>query len=147
MKCDIILLIRKAGGLMVKKVRNLGLIFILAFMCFPVLTKAETLDEYIAQAEAKLQQERATTEKKEMTEAEKEEALAEKDKIQNEITQTKNDISSLENEIKNLEDSINKKDDEIKQIMTFVQVPEGEMSYLEYIFGAKDFTDFIYFGS
>ncbi len=129
---------------MLKRITIISLIMILTFICFPLVIKAETLDEYIAQAEAKLNQERSTTAKKEMTEEEKEAALAEKDKIQNEIKTVQNDITSLEKEIKELETTIDTKDKEIKQIMTFVQVSEGEMSYLEYIFGAKDFTDFIY---
>ena len=36
------------------------------------------------------------------------------------------------------------KDKEIKKILTFLQVSEGENVYLEYAFGAKTFTDFIY---
>ena len=32
----------------------------------------------------------------------------------------------------------------MKEIMSFVQVSNGETNYLEYIFGATDFTDFIY---
>ena len=129
---------------MANKVRNLILIFVFIFISFPIVVNAETLDEYIAQAEAKLQEERAATEKKQMTEKEKEEALAEKDQVTNDINNIKEEISSLENDIKELEDSIAKKDDEIKKLMSFVQITSGESSYLEYIFGASDFTDFIY---
>ena len=32
----------------------------------------------------------------------------------------------------------------MKDIMSFVQVTNGDSNYLEYIFGATDFTDFIY---
>ncbi len=105
---------------------------------------AQTLDEYIAEAEAKLEEERAATEKKQMTEEEKKEALAEKDAVTKDISNLETQIDTLENDIKDLEDSIGQKDDEIKQIMSFVQLTNGQSSYLEYIFGAKDFTDFIY---
>lgn len=112
--------------------------------CFPLMVNAETLDEYIEQAEAKLKQERAATEKKQMTEEEKKEALAEKEAVTEDISNLETEITTLEDDIKKLEDSINKKDDEIKQLMSFVQLTNGESTYLEYIFGAKDFTDFIY---
>ena len=39
---------------------------------------------------------------------------------------------------------IEKKGQEIKSIVNFVQVANGESAYMEYIFGAKSFTDFIY---
>lgn len=129
---------------MVNKIRNLFLIFIMVFICFPAIIEAKTLDEYVAEAEAKLKQERATAEQKQMTEEEKKKALAEKDTITNEISSIKKEISSLEKDIKKLEEEIAKKDDEIKKLISFVQITNGESSYLEYIFGAKDFTDFIY---
>ncbi len=74
------------------------------------------------------------------------------------ITSTKNNISlidsqikegnqkiiDLNNEIDNLKIEIEKKDEEIKKVVNFLQVSSGESEYMEYIFGAKDFTDFIY---
>ncbi len=67
------------------------------------------------------------------------------------IAKTNNDISAageaiiqLEKDIKNLEEEILDKDKEIKDLMNFVQIANGELAYLEYAFGAKSFTDFIY---
>ena len=54
------------------------------------------------------------------------------------------DIIALNQEIEELNVSIEEKNTEIKQIMNFVQLSNGESAYLEYAFGAKDFTDFIY---
>lgn len=64
--------------------------------------------------------------------------------IQGEIEQASKDIDLLIGEIDNLNKDIEKKDQEMKSIVNFVQVSSGESAYLEYIFGAKSFTDFIY---
>ena len=60
------------------------------------------------------------------------------------IEQTYVDIAALDKEIELLNQDIAKKDAQIKEIVNFVQVSSGESAYLEYAFGAKDFTDFIY---
>lgn len=64
--------------------------------------------------------------------------------IQSEITAGQNDIIELNNQIAELEDNIEKKDAEIKKVINFLEISSGESEYLEYIFGAKNFTDFIY---
>ena len=43
-----------------------------------------------------------------------------------------------------LNEDIEQKKSEIESILSFVQISSGESAYLEYAFGAKDFTDFIY---
>lgn len=60
------------------------------------------------------------------------------------IEQTYVDIAALDKEIELLNQDIAEKDAQIKEILNFVQVSSGESAYLEYAFGAKDFTDFIY---
>ena len=60
------------------------------------------------------------------------------------IEQIYSDIDNLNNEIEQLNKDIEKSDEEIKEVIKFVQVSNGESAYLEYLFGAKDFTDFIY---
>ena len=71
--------------------------------------------------------------------------------INNNIASIKKEIESANLEIQNLiqeseelNEEIDKMDKEMKSIMNFVQVSGGESSYLEYIMGAKSFTDFIY---
>ena len=64
--------------------------------------------------------------------------------IRNKITDSENTIKKLTNEIQELNDSIQQKEIEIKEIIHFLQVSNGENAYLEYIFGSKDITDFIY---
>lgn len=60
------------------------------------------------------------------------------------IEQIYSDIDTLNNEIEQLNKDIEKRDEEIKEVIKFVQVSNGESAYMEYLFGAKDFTDFIY---
>ena len=64
--------------------------------------------------------------------------------INNTIYELGNNINSLNDEIYNLNEQIKKNEEEIKQIIAFTQVQNGESAYLEYAFGAADFTDFIY---
>lgn len=64
--------------------------------------------------------------------------------INNSIADINNQIIELTNEIEELNVQISEKDDEIKKIVSFLQISNGEAAYLEYTFGAKDFTDFIY---
>lgn len=64
--------------------------------------------------------------------------------IRNKITESENTIKKLTEEINELNENISKKELEIKEIIHFLQVSNGENAYLEYIFGSKDITDFIY---
>lgn len=53
-------------------------------------------------------------------------------------------VIRLKKEIEELKVKIDSKDKEIKKVVNFLQVSSGESEYLEYAFGAKTFTDFIY---
>ena len=60
------------------------------------------------------------------------------------VEETQIEISELAEEIVLLNEDIAEKDEEIKNIVNYFQVSNGEEAYLEYTFGAADFTDFIY---
>lgn len=64
--------------------------------------------------------------------------------INNTISEINGQIIQLTSEIEELNTQIKTKDEEIKKIVNFLQIANGESAYLEYTFGAKDFTDFIY---
>lgn len=64
--------------------------------------------------------------------------------IQSTITANYKKMEELNNEIETLNNEIKLKEEEIKKIINFAQVSNGESAYLEYMFGAEDFTDFIY---
>jgi len=60
------------------------------------------------------------------------------------IEQIHVEVGELNLQIEELNAQIERMDKEIKDIMVFFQISNGESAYLEYIFGAKTFTDFIY---
>lgn len=60
------------------------------------------------------------------------------------VTKLEQDVKKLAQEIETLSKKIVEKEEEIKKVVNFLQRSSGEMAYLEFAFGAKDFTDFIY---
>lgn len=138
---------------MLKKLSNIILIFVLIipYFLFPIIASAGE-KELENKTLAEIRQELADYEKN-LAENEEKERLtqAEIDKITNSITENTKTIErlseemiELQNEITQAEKDIEEKDKEIKEIINFLQVANGESAYLEYAFGAKDFTDFIY---
>ena len=127
-------------------VKKLIIILITLVLVIPgyVEAKEKTLDQLNAEAKANRDAYAKAKAEKELSEKEKAEAIAEKAKVENEIEKVNANIEKLEQEIAELEEEIKIKDKEIKKLMEFVQVSNGENTYMEYIFGASDFTDFIY---
>lgn len=66
------------------------------------------------------------------------------DQANKDIIASNEEIDRLNEEIERLNEEIAKDEEEIQSILAFVQVQNGESAYLEYAFGAQDFTDFIY---
>ncbi len=64
--------------------------------------------------------------------------------IRTRITDIQKNIYDLKNTIEQLNNDISAKEEEIEDILLFFQLANGENAYLEYAFGAKTFTDFIY---
>ena len=64
--------------------------------------------------------------------------------ITNRLATIKNDIKNTEDEIKENEETIEKKKEETNELLKFLQVSSGENVYLEYLFEADSYTDFIY---
>lgn len=60
------------------------------------------------------------------------------------IKQIGEDMVRINKEIEDAKIEIVEKEKQIKEVINFLQVSSGESEYMEYIFGAKDFTDFIY---
>ncbi len=64
--------------------------------------------------------------------------------LKKEVSQLQDDIQKLQGDIDELNKKAEKLDGEVKKVINFVQISSGENAYLEYAFGAQDFTDFIY---
>ena len=65
-------------------------------------------------------------------------------KIEKEIEKLSTEIQEANKEINKLEKEIENKKEETDNILVFLQLSNGEKSYLEYIFKAKSFTDLIH---
>lgn len=69
------------------------------------------------------------------------------DKINKDIEDNNKAIEDAYDKIADLDEEIINKQKEIDNLLSFLQVSEGENVYLEYVFQAKNFTDFIYRGA
>ena len=130
-----------------KKLLNIFLSLVLLFISFMTpfyRVKAKTLGELKAELKAKEEYFASLREEKEASQAEREQIK--KDIKENEavLLKLKIETEKLDAEIAELNKTIEAKYNEIKRIINYQQVSSGESSYLEYIFGAKTFTDFIY---
>lgn len=129
-----------------RKVCNIFLCFVLIFVSMiPTYeVKAKTLGD-IKKELAKYETDYLANKlEKQMTKEEIQKANSEIKSINKQIEQIGIDIIELNNEIEELEKTIEKKKEEIEKILVFIQISNGENAYLEYAFGASDFTDFIY---
>ena len=129
-----------------KKIKKMSFIIliILTFVSVPLTSNAKTfgqLKKELEDLETKLNENK---QKKAQTEEEKQAVQNNINSIKKEMAVTNNEIQALSAEIVKLNEDIEAKDEEIKNVINFVQVANGESAYMEYIFGAKDFTDFIY---
>lgn len=113
-------------------------------LSFPVQVKGETLGDLKDKLEKKEQEYKNNTAEKELTDKEITTVKEEIGSISNQIEENRNTITKLGEEIIKLNEEIAKKEQEIKDIVKFYQISSGTSTYLEYIFGATDFTDLIY---
>ena len=129
-----------------KRLINFLIIFILLIPCFlmPTYVEAKTLGD-LKQELKKLEQEKEEQDKdKQLTQEQIDQLHQELYQISINKDEIYKENLRLEEEINNLTKEIEQKDKEIKEIINFVQISNGESAYLEYAFGAQDFTDFIY---
>jgi len=81
---------------------------------------------------------------KKMTESEIAKVEGEIDSINNQIDDLNHEIDELNADIERRNEEIKKMNDEIKTIVHYYQVASSDSIYLEYVFKAEDYTDFIY---
>ena len=129
-----------------KKILGIILCLFGAFLIFSIPSNIE------AKTLRQMKEELATAKaNKAANEAQMKEAQARVKKYQNEISASISEIEKSQNEIEEarikiqeLEEEIKEKQKEIDDLLRFLQVSKGENVYLEYVFGATSFTDFIY---
>lgn len=129
--------------------KKIGLcLFIIVFLIIsiprPVSVKAETVRDLLDELDALEAEANQNKADRALTQEQIDEANATINQITQTITDSKHEIENLSIEIEELNQSIKDKNEEIKKLMNFLQISNGENAYLEYAFGAQDFTDFIY---
>lgn len=120
------------------------LLTIFLFTSASYKTKARTFGELkqeLIDEENNLTQ---NNQKKQLTEEQITKVKADIDKNRTDIENITSEVKTLNEEIQNLNIEIKNKDAQIKTIINFAQLSSGDSQYLEYLFGAADFTDFIY---
>lgn len=112
-----------------------------------VKVKAKTLGDLKAELEKTKQDYINTKQEQKNTENKMVNVNSNIKQAQNDMEKAGNDIESLNKDIDRLNIEIEEKEKEIKNIVNFYQVSSGDSAYLEYVFGASDFTDMIYRGA
>lgn len=127
-----------------KKVKKVIVFFSFLLMIIPLSIKAKTLNDYRNELQALRNEKQQAESMQEQTKEEIEKTKREIDEASVSIVTAKEEVDKTKEEIKSLEKEIAKKEEEIKDLVVFLQVSNSESFYLNYIFGAKGFTDFIY---
>lgn len=125
-----------------KKILVFSLVFLLFFSFSNV--EAKTLRDLKNELAALKNKKQNAENDKKLTETELSNVNKNIELTVNKITESEETIKKLTDEINELNEKAKKRELEIKEVMHFLQISNGESAYLEYIFGAKDITDFIY---
>ena len=116
-------------------------------LLFPLQTRAATAKTYgdLLDNLEKLKQEKiAMQNEAALTESEYKSIGAEIQESQVKVAEYNQEISKKTKEIEDLEIEIQKKKEETEKILVFLEMSNGEKAYLEYVFNATSFTDFIH---
>lgn len=129
-----------------KRIASLILIISVLFsvVILPSNVEAETLADLRSELATLKKEQSATNSQKNLTQSKINQINKKIAQTGADITACEEEIEAKEVEIEELGISIEKKDKEIKEIMQFYQIASSEDFYLNYIFGAEDYTDFIY---
>lgn len=131
-----------------KKIRYVMLVLILLMVNFAIpnqeVVEAKTLRQLKQELQDKRAEYEANKHQQQATQAEINEAKSKALEISKEIEQIQVEMVDLTEEIEELNVEIEEKEKEIKEIMNYYQLSSSESAYLEYVFEAADFTDFIY---
>lgn len=122
----------------------LTLTIVFSVLVIPVDTEAKTLKDLNNEYDSLVKKKNDATKKKNKTQQQINSTKAKIAQAGKDIEQCEKDIETTENEIEELSENIEKKKEEIKEIMQFYQIASNESFYLNYVFGAQDYTDFIY---
>ena len=126
-----------------KQIVVLIIVFLFLFL-FSSRVNAKTLNQIKSELSAMKSKYETTKNQKSLTEAQKKEVEANIESINADIKKTQGEIKDLNDDIDARNAEIDKMQKEIKNITHYYQVSSSESMYLEYVFNASNFTDFIY---
>ena len=106
--------------------------------------EAKTLGDLKNELKALEKKQAEAEDKKNLTESQIKTLTSEINTITANIAKTKEDIKTTEKDIISSEQEIENKREETDELLKFLQISSGENVYLEYIFEADSYTDFIY---
>lgn len=124
--------------------RKIVIFSFLFLMIIPSFVEAKSLNDYYNEL-AKLQAEyNANKNNKKLTEKQIAQINTDVKNINNSITQIRADIKQAEADIEKSKEEIDVKKVETDGLIQFLQVSNSGNIYLEYLFDAENYTDFIY---
>lgn len=131
-----------------KKIRYIFLVLLLLLVNFAIPTKesieAKTLRDLKAELAAKEASLESGESQQQLTQQQIDQKKANISNINLEIENIDKEMVNLTEEIEELNIEIVEKEEEIKNIINYYQLSNSESAYLEYVFEAATFTDFIY---
>ena len=126
-----------------KKITHLFILF-LCFFVFVTNINAKSLTQLKEELKKDEENKAQLIEKSKQTQKRIDEMNKEMEKLNEQIEKDENKIKESKEKISNLENNIKEKQNEIDNLLSFLQISNGDNVYLEYIFNAKTFSDFIY---
>lgn len=131
----------------IKKINNIILVLTLVLVSIIVPSssvQAKTLGDLKKELQELETNYYANQQSKQLTEKELASVKNNISSISSEIEGAQTEVKNLNEQISQLEVEIETKKEEIKEYIQYYQLSNGESAYLEYVFGASDYTDFIY---
>ncbi|MEG1015772.1 MAG: peptidoglycan DD-metalloendopeptidase family protein [Bacilli bacterium] len=119
------------------------ILFAFTFFTMPSLN-AETLRDYYNQLNTAKANKAKQEQNKQLTKEQYQRTVNEIGQIGLDIEDGRRKIAEAKLKIIQLDKDIDAKKSEINELLKFLQISEGGNVYLEYVFGATDFTDFIF---
>lgn len=131
---------------MKKNFYRLFSLFSILLLLIPIVVNGENLtfgqiQEDLAKAQAELDANNAAINNKENQIDYNNSTIT---SLRNQITEMGNEVEALQQEIVDANTEISKKQEQTKELLVYLQLSNGENTYLEYAFGAETMTDFIY---
>lgn len=127
---------------MIKKISKIFILLIIAIL--PTITHAKTLADMDKELTELQESYNTAKSKANLTQAELNKIKSTIASTEAEIKTTQNEIAQAEQNIKDSEASIEEKKEQTNQMLLYLQLSGTDESYIEYLFEAESYTEFIY---